>query len=118
MHILNEVITMKYDFTSIVDRKGKDAIAVDSFLKRHPECPKEGFDLIPMWVADMNFATAPSIVESMKKRLEHPFFGYFYPRQELIDGTIRWQKERNGHHNSHLRRGEYYKDHHCKCRIK
>lgn len=87
---------MKYDFTSIVDRKGKDAIAVDSFLKRHPECPKEGFDLIPMWVADMNFATAPSIVESMKKRLEHPFFGYFYPRQELIDGIIRWQKERNG----------------------
>lgn len=87
---------MKYDFTSIVDRRGKDAIAVDSFLKSHPGVPKEGFDFIPMWVADMNFATAPSIVESMKKRLEHPFFGYFVPRQELLDGIIDWQKTRNG----------------------
>jgi cystathionine beta-lyase len=87
---------MKYDFTSIVDRSGKDAIAVDFFSRMHPGCPKEGFDLIPMGVADMNFATAPTIVESMKKRLDHPFFGYFSPRQELYDGIIRWQKERNG----------------------
>ncbi|MBQ6498597.1 MAG: aminotransferase class I/II-fold pyridoxal phosphate-dependent enzyme, partial [Ruminococcus sp.] len=49
-----------------------------------------------MWVADMNYATAPSIVESMRKRLDHPFFGYFVPRQELLDGIIDWQKTRNG----------------------
>ena len=48
---------MKYDFTSIIDRHGRDSIAVDG-LKGDgfsPAPPKEGFDAIPMWVADMNF---------------------------------------------------------------
>lgn len=54
---------MKYDFTSIIDRRGRDAIAVDG-LKGDgfsPAPPKEGFDVIPMWVADMNFPTVPTI---------------------------------------------------------
>ena len=83
---------MKYDFTSIIDRQGKDAIAVDS----PPGKPKEGFDLIPMWVADMNFATAPSIVQAISDRLAHPLFGYFAPRPEYYDAIINWQKVRNG----------------------
>ena len=83
---------MKYDFTSIIDRQGKDAIAVDS----PPGKPKEGFDLIPMWVADMNFATAPSIVQAISDRLAHPLFGYFEPRPEYYDAIINWQKVRNG----------------------
>lgn len=88
---------MKYDFTSIIDRHGKDALAVDfADSKLGPRQPKEGFDLIPMWVADMNFATAPSVVEAMKERLEHPLFGYFDPREEYFDSIIAWQKERNG----------------------
>ena len=51
---------MKHDFTSIMDRRGRDAIAVDalgSLPGFSPQPPKEGFDLIPMWVADMNFPT-------------------------------------------------------------
>ncbi len=50
---------MKYDFTSIMDRHGKDAIAVDAIGAGGwgPAGPKEGFDAIPMWVADMNFPT-------------------------------------------------------------
>lgn len=90
---------MKYDFTSIMDRKGKDAIAVDLPGKGGddaPGGPKEGFDLIPMWVADMNFATAPSIVQAIQKRLEHPAFGYFEPSEEYFSSIIEWQKERNG----------------------
>ena len=39
--------------------------------------PKEGFDTIPMWVADMNFPTVPTITQAIAKRVEHPFFGYF-----------------------------------------
>ena len=65
---------MKYDFTTIMDRRGKDAIAVDLPGKGGgfaPGGPKEGFDLIPMWVADMNFATAPSIIEAIQKRISH-----------------------------------------------
>ena len=49
---------MKYDFTSIMDRRGKDAIAVDALGAPGfaPGAPKEGFDAIPMWVADMNLS--------------------------------------------------------------
>lgn len=83
---------MKYDFTTIMDRKGHDAIAVDS----PPGLPKEGFDLIPMWVADMNFPTAPAIIEAIQDRLEHHAFGYFNTRDEYYDAIIRWQTTRNG----------------------
>lgn len=47
---------MKYDFTSIMDRVGKDSIAVDKIPYKDVEI-KEGFSRLPMWVADMNFAT-------------------------------------------------------------
>jgi len=83
---------MKYDFTTIMNRAGHDALAVDN----PPAKPKGGFDLIPMWVADMNFPTAPSILEAVKGRLDHHSFGYFNPRDEYFDAIIRWQKERNG----------------------
>ena len=95
---------MKYDFTSIMDRHGKDAIAVDGLRERGktvgagmaPLKPKEGFDLIPMWVADMNFPTVPTIQEAMMKRLEHPAFGYFASTDAYFDSIIEWQKSRNG----------------------
>ena len=89
---------MKYDFTSIIDRHGKDAIAVDMVgLSGSPyPAPKEGFDVIPMWVADMNFATVPTIVDAMIERAKHPAYGYFTPRAEYFDAIIAWQKNRNG----------------------
>ena len=86
---------MKYDFTTVMDRRGMDAIAVD-------EAPvpeggrKEGFDVIPMWVADMNFATVPTVPEFITRRVQHPAYGYFAPRQEYYDAIIRWQRQRNG----------------------
>ncbi len=89
---------MKYDFTSIIDRKGKDAGAVDmvGIWGSAPKTPKEGFDFIPMWVADMNFATAPSIPQAIMARTEHPVYGYYEPLEEYYDSIIRWQKEKNG----------------------
>ena len=55
---------MKYDFTSIMDRRGKDALAIGrGYWGSEPEKPEDGFDFIPMWVADMNFPTCPSITE-------------------------------------------------------
>jgi cystathionine beta-lyase len=81
-----------------------DAIAVDG-----PDTPgsfaydyfsqaelKEGFDRIPMWVADMNFPTVPTIQEAMIERTKHPAFGYFMPREEYFSSIIRWQERRNG----------------------
>ena len=90
---------MKYDFTSIMDRKGRDAIAVDMIGQPGgfaPEAPAPGFDVIPMWVADMNFPTAPGIIKAIMDRTTHPAFGYFQPREEYYDSIIRWQRERHG----------------------
>ena len=89
---------MKYDFTSIIDRKGHDAIALDSLGQIPgfaPDLPQDGFDPIPMWVADMNFPVCPSITEALVSRAQHPAFGYFNPRQEYFDEIIRWQEKRN-----------------------
>ena len=86
---------MKYDFTTILDRRGKDAIAVDvPYAGAYGE-QKEGFDVIPMWVADMNFPALPTIQQSMIERIQHPTFGYFRPRDEYFDSIIRWQQTRN-----------------------
>ena len=93
---------MKYDFESIIERHGHDALAVDMPANAREtgegyfSVPvKEGFDVIPMWVADMNFAAAPSIPAAITKRMEHPVFGYFSPRKEYFDAIIKWQTERN-----------------------
>lgn len=88
-------VIMKYDFTSILDRNGKDAIAAE-----HIPIPgaqvKEGFDRIPMWVADMNFPTVPTVVEAMMERVQHPAYGYFDPSEEYYASIIWWQEKRNG----------------------
>ena len=89
---------MKYDFTSIMNRHGKDAIAVDSVGQMNgfaPEAPKPGFDVIPMWVADMNFPTVPTIQQAIIERAQHPAFGYFSATDEYYDSIIRWHQTRN-----------------------
>ncbi len=88
---------MTYDFTTILDRRGMDAIAVDSLGSGWiPVLPKDGFDAIPMWVADMNFPACPTIPEAIIRRTQQPHYGYFSPRQEYFDAIIRWQETRNG----------------------
>jgi len=89
---------MKYDFTSILDRRGKDAIAVDAVGAPGSSfpAPREGFDVIPMWVADMNFPALHTIQEAMIERAKLPTFGYFSPRTEYYDSIIRWHETRNG----------------------
>ena len=89
---------MTYDFTSIMDRHDLDAIAVD--LPGNPgfsiTAPKEGFDVIPMWVADMNFPTVPTIPEAIVQRTRHAAYGYFAPRAEYFDAIIKWHTDHNG----------------------
>ena len=89
---------MQYDFTSLIDRRGKDALAVDELGsgKGHaPAAPKEGFDAIPMWVADMNFATVPTVPQALAERANHPLYGYFDPSDDYFNAIINWQ-QRNG----------------------
>lgn len=87
---------MKFDFTTIYDRRGKDAMAVDAVEKVPTFQPNEGFDAIPMWVADMNFATAPSVNAEIAKRIEHPLYGYYMTPDEYYDSIIHWHETRNG----------------------
>ena len=91
----------QFDFTSILDRYGKDATAVDGIGKKvwgsEPEAAMPGFDEIPMWVADMNFKTSPSITQAMEERIRHPLFGYFMPRDEYYSSIIDWQTRTHGY---------------------
>lgn len=88
---------MKYDFETNLCRCGKDSIAVDVpktsvFYGK----TKEGFEPIPMWVADMNFATVPTVQEAIQKRIEHPCFGYYQPTDEYYNAIFEWQRRQNG----------------------
>lgn len=88
---------MKFKFDEMLERHGKDAIAVDGLGTvpgMSPDKPKEGFDAIPMWVADMNFATAPAIQDAIIQRVKHPAFGYFTPTDEYFNAIINWHKDR------------------------
>lgn len=93
---------MKYDFTSHIDRLGWDAVAVDApssgasngFFLNAPI--REGFDIIPMWVADMNFPAFPGISEAIIRRAQHPAYGYYRAPRAYYDSIVRWQSERNG----------------------
>ena len=92
---------MKYNFTTMPDRSGKDALAVDAIgasvsWGTAPTAPKAGFSKIPMWVADMNFATVPTIPQKIIQRAEHPLYGYYIPTDEYYDSIIRWHEQRNG----------------------
>lgn len=89
---------MTYDFTTLMDRRGKDAMALDALGKLPivPDAPKDGFDAIPMWVADMNFPVCPSITEALAARIAHPAYGYFLPRDEYFSSIIDWHAKRNG----------------------
>ena len=91
---------MTYDFTTIMDRSGKDALAVDAIgayvsWAVVPTKPKDGFSAIPMWVADMNFPTVPTIPQEIIKRAEHPAYGYYIPTKEYYNSIIGWHEKRN-----------------------
>lgn len=91
---------MNFDFTSVIDRHGMDATAVEAIgdhkiWGNEPDGPEKGFDFIPMWVADMNFATCPSVTKEIIRRAEHPLFGYYHEPKEWYDRIIQWQSKRH-----------------------
>ena len=77
---------MKYDFDTIIPRRGTNSYKWDS---------AEDADVLPMWVADMNFETVPTIPKAIMDRAAHPAYGYFSPVEEYYDSIIRWHKIRN-----------------------
>lgn len=90
---------MRFDFTSIMERHGMDAVAVGglgAIPGMTPDMPKGGFDVIPLWIADMNFPTVPAIPQAIIARAEHPAYGYFFPTPQYFQAIIDWQRTCNG----------------------
>lgn len=94
---------MKYDFSTVMDRSGHDLIAAD-VIPFDGISVREGVSGIPMWVADMSFPTAPSVLEAVRQRLAFPNFGYFSESEEYYQAIINWQRTRNG--TDHLTRDQ------------
>ena len=86
---------MKYDFTTVLDRSGHDILACEK-IPFEGLSVDEGFDAIPMWIADMSFPTAPPVMDEIRRRMEFPNFGYFSLSEEYYSAIINWQQEHNG----------------------
>lgn len=81
---------MKTDFTKTYNRRGTKCFKWDK--NKELFCRE---DIISMWVADMDLPTAPAVMESIKKRAEHPLLGYTFRDELYYQAYINWQKERN-----------------------
>lgn len=86
---------MKYDFTSLLDRKGHDALALDALPIQDVEVDPN-FSTIPMWVADMNYPVFENIQKHMISRIKEPHFGYFNMPDVYYKAIQFWQKETHG----------------------
>lgn len=88
---------MTFNFDLEIDRKGthsaKWEMEPDDFDKN---ANPGGGRLLPLWVADMDFRTAPAVIEALVKRAEHGLFGYSTPTDSYYDTVIDWHKRRYG----------------------
>lgn len=81
----------KYDFDKIVDRRGTGALKTDALQERYGHA-----DLTPLWVADMDFETPPFVVSALKRRMEHPVFGYTVEPDDYWPTVMKWIYEHHG----------------------
>ncbi|MCH5328726.1 MAG: PatB family C-S lyase [Coprobacter sp.] len=84
-----------YDFDKIITRRDTGALKVDALQERYGDA-----DLLPLWVADMDFATPDFILAAIKERLEHPVLGYTVDPVDYWPSVIRWQAS---HHQWDIR---------------
>ena len=82
---------MLYNFDKLIDRHGTNAIkydALDKLFGRH--------DLLPLWIADMEFEAPAIVIDAMKKRLQHPVLGYSHTPDALWTHIQNWLLNRHG----------------------
>lgn len=75
-----------YDFDQLIERRNTGCVKWD-------EMPSP--DVIPLWVADMDFAVAPAIQEAICQRAQHPIFAYTYVQDDYYDAVISWYERRH-----------------------
>ena len=81
---------MNYNFDEVIDRRGTGCLKYDKateFLG--------GDDLLPMWIADMDLRVPDFIMDALRKRTDHPVFGYFYHTEEFYHSIVRWMQRRH-----------------------
>lgn len=81
---------MNYNFDTVYDRMGSDCLKWEKQLKFGVPC-----GLLPFWIADTDFATLPQAVDAMKKRLEHPLFGYTFTCNRTLETVRGWYARRH-----------------------
>lgn len=82
---------MKYDFDTVINRYNTNSLKYDCAEKW--ERPA---DILPMWVADMDFRTAPEILDAMHESINHGIFGYSVPKDEYYEVVAKWFRDRLG----------------------
>lgn len=79
---------MSFDFDTVVDRRGTNSLKYDFSRERgKPE------DILPLWVADMDFPTAPPILERLEKTVRHGIFGYSEGKEDYFQAVSGWYRE-------------------------
>ena len=101
---------MTYNFDEIIDRRGTGCVKWDEEAAVPPPFGGVGspsgiggsttgtagsLSLIPLWVADMDFAVAPAIQEAIRRRAQHPVFGYTHVQDDYYQSVIAWFKRRH-----------------------
>ena len=82
---------MKYDFDKVVDRHGTNCLKYDFAIERGKPA-----DILPLWVADMDFQTAPAILERLEETVKHGIFGYSDGKEGYFAAVQNWYRERFG----------------------
>lgn len=76
-----------YDFDHVPDRRNTGSLKWDRY---------SGRDILPMWVADMDFSSPPEVIEALKRRADHGVFGYTVPYDEVVEEVLRYLWRRHG----------------------
>ncbi len=82
---------MKYNFDEVIDRSGNRAAKYDERIKKFGTA-----DVIPLWVADMDFKTAQPIIDGLKAKAEEGIWGYTSRPDSYFEAICSWQERRNG----------------------
>lgn len=82
---------MTYDFDTIIDRRGSGAVKTDALTDHFGQS-----DLTALWVADMDFATPPFIIDALRQRLQHPILGYTVEPTDYRPAIVDWLRKLHG----------------------
>ena len=86
-YALEYSMTATFDFDNPIDRRNTASMKWDRY---------RGTDILPMWVADMDFQSPPEVIAALRRRANHGVFGYSHPPEDLVEITLTMLKERYG----------------------